>query len=84
MRMSIPDGIAACAIVTAAPLIFRPARPTKVPRDDCRSRARPAKYVRAYPKGQKNDFRGGEAIAEAVQRPTMSRTARKLPHGLDL
>ena len=31
----------------------------------------PAKYVRPYSKGQKNDFRDGEAIAEAVQRPTM-------------
>jgi transposase len=30
-----------------------------------------AKYVRAYSKGQKNDFRDAEAIAEAVQRPTM-------------
>src|SRR5215472_10324437 len=30
----------------------------------------PAKYVRAYSKGQKNDFRDAEAIAEAVQRPT--------------
>jgi hypothetical protein len=27
--------------------------------------------VRAYSKGQKNDFRDAEAIAEAVQRPTM-------------
>ena len=31
----------------------------------------PAKYVRPYSKGQKNDFRDAEAIAEAVQRPTM-------------
>jgi hypothetical protein len=29
----------------------------------------PAKYVRPYSKGQKNDFRDAEAIAEAVQRP---------------
>ena len=28
-------------------------------------------YVRLYSKGQKNDFRDAEAIAEAVQRPTM-------------
>ena len=34
-------------------------------------RLMPARYVRAYLKGQKNDFRDGEAIAEAVQRPTM-------------
>ena len=31
----------------------------------------PAKYVRPYSKGQKNDFNDAEAIAEAVQRPTM-------------
>jgi transposase len=30
----------------------------------------PAKYVRPYSKGQKNDFNDAEAIAEAVQRPT--------------
>ena len=35
------------------------------------ARLMPAKYVRPYSKGQKNDFRGAEAIAEAVQRPTM-------------
>jgi transposase len=35
------------------------------------ARLMPAKYVRPYSKGQKNDFRDGEAIAEAVQRPTM-------------
>src|SRR5215471_1479400 len=35
------------------------------------ARLMPAKYVRAYSKGQKNDFRDAEAIAEAVQRPTM-------------
>ncbi len=33
-------------------------------------RLMPAQYVRAYLKGQKNDFRDAEAIAEAVQRPT--------------
>jgi len=31
----------------------------------------PAKYVGAYSKGQKNDFRDAEAMAEAVQRPMM-------------
>src|SRR5499427_697355 len=31
------------------------------------ARLMPAKYVRAYSKGQKNDFRDAEAIAEAVQ-----------------
>ena len=37
------------------------------------ARLMPAKYVRPYSKGQKNDFRDAEAIAEAVQRPTMRR-----------
>ena len=35
------------------------------------ARLMPAKYVRPYSKGQKNDFRDAEAITEAVQRPTM-------------
>jgi hypothetical protein len=35
------------------------------------ARLMPAKYVRPYSKGQKNDLRDAEAIAEAVQRPTM-------------
>src|SRR5437016_793669 len=35
------------------------------------ARLMPAKYVRPYSKGQKNDYRDAEAIAEAVQRPTM-------------
>jgi hypothetical protein len=34
-------------------------------------------YVRPYLKGQKNDFRDAEAIAEAVQRPTMKFVATK-------
>ena len=33
------------------------------------ARLMPAKYVRPYSKGQKNDFRDAETIAEAVQRP---------------
>jgi hypothetical protein len=43
-----------------------------------------AKYVRPYAKGQKNDFRDAEAIAEAVQRPTMKFVATKTPDQLDL
>jgi transposase len=35
------------------------------------ARLMPAKYVRPYSRGQKNDFRDAEAIADAVQRPTM-------------
>ena len=43
-----------------------------------------AKYVRPYSKGQKNDFRDAEAIAEAVQRPTMKFVATKTAEQLDL
>ena len=48
------------------------------------ARLMPAKYVRPYSKGQKNDFRDGEAIAEAVQRPTMKFVATKTADQLDL
>jgi transposase len=48
------------------------------------ARLMPAKYVRAYSKGQKNDFRDAEAIAEAVQRPTMKFVATKSVDQLDL
>src|SRR5271157_3455404 len=48
------------------------------------ARLMPAKYVRAYLKGHKNDFRDGEAIAEAVQRPTMKFVATKTAEQLDL
>src|SRR6516165_3985312 len=41
------------------------------------ARLMPAKYVRPYSKGQKNDFRDAEAITEAVQRPTMKFVATK-------
>jgi transposase len=44
----------------------------------------PAKYVRPYSRGQKNDFRDAEAIAEAVQRPTMKFVATKTAEQLDL
>jgi len=40
--------------------------------------------VRPYSKGQKNDFRDAEAIAEAVQRPTMKFVATKTTDQLDL
>jgi transposase len=43
-----------------------------------------AKYVRPYSKGQKNDFRDAEAIAEAAQRPTMRFVATKTTEQLDL
>src|SRR5512139_369559 len=44
----------------------------------------PARYVRPYSKGQKNDFRDAEAIPEVVQRPTMKFVATKTADQLDL
>ena len=44
----------------------------------------PAKYVKAFLKGHKNDFRDAEAIAEAVQRPTMRFVPTKTVEQLDL
>ena len=41
------------------------------------ARLMPAKYVRPYSKGQKNDFRDAEALAEAVQRRTTPRAQRQ-------
>src|SRR5260370_26867200 len=48
------------------------------------ARLMPAKYVRPYSKGQKNDFRDAEAIAEAAQRPTRKVVATKTPQQLGL
>jgi transposase len=48
------------------------------------ARLMPAKYVRPYSKGQKNDYRDAEAIAEAVQRPTMKFVVTKTTDQLDL
>jgi transposase len=48
------------------------------------ARLMPAKYVRPYAKGQKNGFNDAEAIAEAVQRPTMKFVATKTAEQLDL
>src|SRR6266496_1768720 len=48
------------------------------------ARLMPAKYVRPYSKGQKNDFNDAEASAEAVQRPTMKFVATKTAEQLDL
>src|SRR5438046_8927140 len=47
-------------------------------------RLMPARYVKAFLKGNKNDFRDAEAIAEAVQRPTMRFVATKTSEQLDL
>ena len=48
------------------------------------ARLMPAKYAPPYSKGQKNDFRDAEAIAEAVQRSTMKFVATKTVAQLDL
>ena len=48
------------------------------------ARLMPARYVRPYSKGQKNDFRDAEAIAEAVRRPTMKFVVTKTADQLDL
>jgi transposase len=48
------------------------------------ARLMPAKYVRPYCKGDKNDYRDAEPIAEAVQRPTMKFVATKTADQLDL
>src|ERR1700744_3273636 len=48
------------------------------------ARLMPAKYVRPYSKGQKNNFNDAEAIAEAVQRPTMKFVATKTGEQRDL
>ena len=44
----------------------------------------PAQYVKPFLKGHKNDYRDAEAIAEAVQRPTMNFVAVKTPEQCDL
>jgi hypothetical protein len=48
------------------------------------ARLMPTNYVRPYSKGDKNDYRDAEAIAEAVQRPTMKFVATKTADQLDL
>src|SRR6266700_3885043 len=49
-----------------------------------KARLMPARCVRPYSRGQKNDFRDAEAIAEAVQRPTMKFVATKTVDQFDL
>lgn len=44
----------------------------------------PAQYVKPFLKGHKNDYRDAEAIAEAVQRPTMRFVRIKTPEQMDL
>ena len=44
----------------------------------------PAQYVKPFLKGHKNDYRDAEAIAEAVQRPTMRFVTIKTPDQMDL
>ncbi len=47
-------------------------------------RLMPPQYVRPFVKSNKNDFLDAEAIAEAVQRPTMRFVPLKTPEQLDL
>lgn len=47
-------------------------------------RLMPAKYVKPFLKGHKNDYRDAEAITEAVQRPTMRFVPFKSDEQLDL
>jgi hypothetical protein len=56
---------------------------------DCRTqghevRLMPAEYVRPFVKSNKNDYVDAEAIAEAVQRPTMRFVPIKSEAQLDL
>jgi transposase len=44
----------------------------------------PAQYVKPFLKSHKNDYRDAEAIAEAVQRPTMRFVRIKTPEQMDL
>jgi transposase len=44
----------------------------------------PAQYVKPFLKGHKNDYRDAEAIAEAVQRPTMRFVTIKTSEQMDL
>jgi transposase len=48
------------------------------------ARLMPAQYVKPYLRGQKNDFRDAEAIAEAAQRPRMRFVPTKSVEQLDL
>src|SRR5215813_10581914 len=47
------------------------------------ARLMPARYVRPYSKGQKNDFRDAAALADAVLRPTMQFVPIKSVEQLD-
>jgi transposase len=44
----------------------------------------PARFAKPFLKGQKNDFRDAEAVAEAVQRPTMRFVPTQSVDQLDL
>jgi len=44
----------------------------------------PAQYVKPFLKGHKSDYRDADAIAEAVQRPTMHFVSIKTPEQIDL
>ena len=63
----------------SAPITEPPAQSARA-----RSDADTGQVSRAFLKGSKNDFRDAEAIAEAVQRPTMRFVATKTAEQLDL
>src|SRR5256885_6280531 len=48
------------------------------------ARLMPAKYVRPYSKGQKNDFRDAEAVAQAGERPPLKVVGAKNAHSPQL
>ena len=79
-----PNCRAICDVLTPALKAARTAFTFKLNSLGHDARLMPAKYVRPYSKGQKNDFRDAEAIAEAVQRPTMKFVATKTADQLDL
>jgi transposase len=82
MQCSIPQPFTYRAIVFSSSRAHYLSRKLKALGHD--ARLMPARYVRPYSKGQKNDFRDAEAIAEAVQRPTMKFVATKTADQLDL
>ena len=67
---------------------WRPARAPITSVASCRARHDvrliPAQYVKPFLKGRKNDNRDAEAIAEAVQRPTVNFVVIKPPEQMDL
>src|SRR6516162_1448969 len=78
------DSVGVPGVLNGAAAITAAGRSVELQLFGHNARLMPAKYVRPYSKGQKNDFRDAEAIAEAVQRPTMKFVATKTADQLDL